>query len=203
MKRVLPALLAVLLLCGCGETPRIGQEPDLRASTSAAARTERDDFKDGSYAVDEYAANEALLVRTFYRADGTVEGRTEYEYDASGRCLAYTELDASGTVIRRTENEYDDAGRIVRENRYDGSGNQSSCCDWTYDAAGTLQRLEERLPDGTPLRIPQYDTQRNGANAVYEDGVPARVDEDDAQGGVRSTCDAPDGTVERGEDCAE
>lgn len=74
-------------------------------------------------------------MRTFYRADGTVKGRTEYEYDASGRCLAYTALDASGTVIRRTENECAAAGRIVRENRYDGSGNQSSRCDWTYDAA--------------------------------------------------------------------
>lgn len=133
-------MLAVLLLCGCGETPRTGQEPDLSAGTSAAARTERDSFGDGSYAMDGYAANEALLVRTFYRADGTVEGRTENEYDA--------------------------AGRIVRESRYDGSGNQSSCRDWTYDAAGTLRRLEERLPDGTPLRIPQYDTQRNGANTA-------------------------------------
>ena len=180
-----------------GQTEPTGGESGESGITRTVARTEREDLGDGSYAIDEYDANDVLLTRTYYYADGSVESRREYEYNANGKPSADIYYDANGTLIQRTEYEYDANGRVTRDNRYDGSGTLHSWCARTYNAAGQLQSLDERLADGTPVSKLQYDAQRNYTYTIYDDDGTYHATEYDTQGNsIRCTYYFSDGTVD-------
>ena len=256
MKRLLPILLVILLLCGCGESPKTWQEEydlgvrylsegnydeailafeaaigidpkraeaylgladvyvaqgDLDAArevldraveavgeneevlakigeiTAAgdpggAARTEREDFEDGSYCINEFDANDVLLTHSLYDADGTLEDRSEYMYDADGKIVSSTEYAADGSVLMYSEYEVDGNGNPVRQMDYGPDGTLWETVQMEYDSDNKILRRNSYDADGTLYCVTDFQSQGNRTWAV------------------RSTYYNPDGTVDHVEE---
>ena len=238
MRRVLPILLVILLLCGCGESPKTWQEEydlgvrylsegnyeeailafeaaieidpkraeaylsladvyvaqgDLDAAREVLDRaveavgedeevlakieelgggsaagdpggtaegepwTERIDFEDGGYQIDEYDADGVITASTEYAADGSVVMYSKYEADGNGNPVRQTVYGPDGTLWETVQMEYGSDNKILRRNSYDADGTLYCVTDFQSQGNRTWAvRSTYYNPDGTVRQVEEY-----------------------------------------------
>jgi YD repeat-containing protein len=113
-------------------------------------------------------------------ADGTVDSRRTYTYDAAGNMLTReADNDADGTVDRRWTYTYDaDGNRLTQEVDWDADGTVDRRWTYTYDAAGN--RLTAELDEGADGTVDRRCT--------YNPPCPPEVNRDLDQSCPGLTC---------------
>lgn len=133
-----------------------------------------------------------VIKEILYNEDGSVDQRTEYEYDAAGNLIKELQYDKNtGSVDAIRKYEYDQDGNETKylyynidgtvhasrtyETEYDGNGvlTKRSCTDndgrtvcWEYDGSGKLTRSIQYDSDGNISDILEYDANGNEAKRV-------------------------------------
>ena len=129
---------------------------ELGGGPGGVARTEREDFEDGSYCINAFDANDVLLTHSLYHADGTLEDRSEYMYDADGKIVSSTNYAADGSVLMYSEYEVDGNGNISRQIICDADGTLRETVEWEFSRDNELLRRISYHPDGTVNRVEEY-----------------------------------------------
>lgn len=227
MKRIVPLLLALLLLAGCAEpydgptesqlvlsehyttytpgepfdpwTTRYSFTYDIYGNV-AQTRNYRDDELDSenSYTYDE---NGNLLTDETWDHTGwlpTLVHRREYTYDAQNRVLTEVTRDFWGRETARTEHIYDDEARTETVTYESGVSIRY------FDENGNTLRSIYRPRDGSYTESEDVYTYDENGNRLtcysYRDGVLESywVDAYDGQNRlIHSASYLPDGTLER------
>lgn len=139
MKRLIPVLLCLLLLCGCAEVydgptelqPMLA-EYSVRHYSSSIADTQLRYTERTVYAYDIHGN----MVRSMEYRDSELQEVTNLRYDERGNEIRRTAWDRSGwfpEFISCTERTYDDQDRILSSISYNFWGRRESASWYTYD----------------------------------------------------------------------
>jgi len=161
-------------------TPESSGPPDQDLS-----RSERNDYPDGTYLIDEYDANGNHVRQTMYKADGVVDYYHAWEYGANGSLMRHTEHSDSDERLT----EYNAAGHPVCETRYMPDGTIYGYTAWEYDADGRLVRETDK--NSGWHRVDEFDIDGNRVRRTYykTDGSTESVFEYNADGNVTARYD--------------
>ena len=165
-------------------------------------RTERWDYEDGGYSIDEFDAAGKWVKTTHYNSDGAVQSYQESEHDTAGNLVKNTVYSPDGTVLSYWENEYNAAGNMVKMTYYNPDGTVVSYSEYEHDTAGNLVKSMNYNPDGTVMIYLEHEHDAAGnlvkGTSYNPDGTVRghREYEYDAAGNlIKETEYNPDGTV--------
>ncbi len=158
MKKILPLLLALLLLCGCaGE----GGAETTAPGPEATEETYSNQGPEG--VLDENAPKTVykLVRKGCMNADGVALWYRDYFYDADGFCTQEMEVSGSGVVTFLSINTANDEGFTASSAITESSGLEYTVT-YTYDSQGNVLRQETHM-DGvlTEAIDYTYDAQGN------------------------------------------
>jgi len=143
---------------------------------------------------------QGLQYSVYYRADGSIEEKNEYQFDENGNCVRLDSYDENGILLSYVVNEYDEngnsfcgyvydgnsnlmrydidefneSGNLVRRNYYDENNNLTSYDTLEYDERGNCVRRNEYTKSGNLYRYSIYEYDESGncihANHFDENG---------------------------------
>jgi len=146
---------------------------------SKIVKSERYDYNDGSYYIEDYDENGNNIRTTEYNADGSVDYWYISDYDEKGNCTRTTVYNADGSV--ESIWDYDEDGNCIRETWYNADGSVDYWYIYDYDEKGNQIRSTYYNADGSVDYWYIYDYDENGntirTTEYNADGSVAWVEE--------------------------
>ena len=195
MRRVFPALLAVLLLCGCGESPKTWQEEyDLGVRYLSEGNYEEAILAfEAAIEIDPKAPGAYLALANAYVGQGDYENAGSVLTRALESVEDPAAIQARLTILEderdgeafpgvRAEASYNEQGNLLQIDWFDASGvlirrehhvfysdGTSSCpqIEW-FDAEGNVIRNEAYTSDGRLYQLEWYDEDGNFVRDHYD-----------------------------------